>query len=340
MLEHKTEQGAQDIAVSVYCLAYNHENYIRDALEGFVSQKTTFRYEVLVHDDASTDGTADIIREYAERYPDIIRPIYQTENQYSKGIYVTREVIWPRMRGRYVAICEGDDYWTDPEKLQLQYETMEQHPECSICSHYVRMINEETGSLKGYFPGRKFGIGEGILDKTVQMDASLNTVFHVTSVFLRRTVYDRYMGDTPEYARMMPVGDVPLQLFFAKYGQMYFIDREMSVYREGTSGSWTQRIERQREKAILHHEKMRTALVSCKAFYGGEYSEMFDKRLCGCDLEILQLKGGYRALLKVLPKVRYYGGLKMSVKVVACALCPFAEKAWNALGIIREKHRK
>lgn len=81
------------IVVSVYCLAYNHEQYIRDALEGFVRQKTNFRYEVLVHDDASTDNTPAIIREYAQKYPDIIKPIFQTENQYSKGVKILPEII-------------------------------------------------------------------------------------------------------------------------------------------------------------------------------------------------------------------------------------------------------
>ena len=89
------------IVVSVYCLAYNHEQYIRDALEGFVRQKTNFRYEVLVHDDASTDNTPAIIWEYAQKYPDIIKPIFQTENQYSKGVKILPEIIHPKSSGRY-----------------------------------------------------------------------------------------------------------------------------------------------------------------------------------------------------------------------------------------------
>ena len=105
------------IVVSVYCLAYNHEQYIRDALEGFVRQKTNFRYEVLVHDDASTDNTPAIIREYAQKYPDIIKPIFQTENQYSKGVKILPEIIHPKSSGRYIAFCEGDDYWCDENKL-------------------------------------------------------------------------------------------------------------------------------------------------------------------------------------------------------------------------------
>ena len=108
----------KDIKLSIVCTAYNHEKYIRSALDGFVMQKTNFAFEAIVHDDASTDGTADIIREYAKKYPDIIVPIIQTENQHSKKVQITREIIFPMIKGKYIAFCEGDDYWTDPYKLQ------------------------------------------------------------------------------------------------------------------------------------------------------------------------------------------------------------------------------
>lgn len=110
--------------VSICCITYNHKEYIRDALDGFLSQRTDFPYEILINDDASTDGTADIIREYEQKYPEKIRALLQTENQYSKGITNPSGAFnFPRVRGRYVAMCEGDDYWTDPEKLQKQVTT-------------------------------------------------------------------------------------------------------------------------------------------------------------------------------------------------------------------------
>ena len=111
--------------VSICCITYNHAPYIRQCLDGFVMQKTNFTFEVLVHDDASTDDTADIIREYEARYPGIIKPIYQTENQYSQGVNVNRTYNYPRAHGKYIALCEGDDYWTDPLKLQKQVDFLE-----------------------------------------------------------------------------------------------------------------------------------------------------------------------------------------------------------------------
>lgn len=124
---------SKDILVSVVCLSYNHEKYIRDALDGFVMQKTNFGFEVIIHDDASTDNTIVIIKEYAEKYPDIIKPIFEKENQYSKpgGDILGKTIM--ACQGKYLAFCEGDDYWIDPNKLQKQVDYLEEHPECSLC---------------------------------------------------------------------------------------------------------------------------------------------------------------------------------------------------------------
>ena len=106
--------------VSICCLAYNHEKYIRKTLEGFVNQKTNFNYEILIHDDCSTDNTVNIVEEYRKKYPKLIKPIYQKENQHSKGIKISNVYQFPRAQGKYIAMCEGDDYWTDMNKLQKQ----------------------------------------------------------------------------------------------------------------------------------------------------------------------------------------------------------------------------
>ena len=121
------------IMVTIRCITYNHAPYIRQCLEGFVMQKTNFRFEAIVHDDASTDGTADIIREYAEKYPNIIKPIYETENQYSKHDGSIRRILNEHTHGKYVASCEGDDYWIDPLKLQKQVDLLESNPSISLC---------------------------------------------------------------------------------------------------------------------------------------------------------------------------------------------------------------
>ena len=119
--------------VTIRCLVYNHEPYLRQCLDGFVMQKTNFPFEAIVHDDASTDRSAEIIREYAEKYPNIIKPIFETENLYSKHDGSIRKVMYEHTKGKYVAICEGDDYWIDPYKLQKQVDILESNTNIGLC---------------------------------------------------------------------------------------------------------------------------------------------------------------------------------------------------------------
>jgi len=133
--------------VSIWTRAYNHAPYIRKCLEGVLMQRTTFPFEYLVYDDASTDGTADIIREYEARYPDVVKPIYQTENQFSTGKKVSSRLLLPRTQGKYIAKCEGDDYWTDPLKLQKQVDFLETHPDYTICGGMFRELYEGASEL-------------------------------------------------------------------------------------------------------------------------------------------------------------------------------------------------
>ena len=135
-----------DPLVSIRCLVYNHEPFLRQCLDGFVMQQTTFPFEAIVHDDASTDGSAAIIREYAEKYPEIIKPIFETENQNSKYdgslTRIMDAAIHPN--AKYIATCEGDDFWTDPNKLQLQVDFLESHPDYVASSHNFLVYHEDS----------------------------------------------------------------------------------------------------------------------------------------------------------------------------------------------------
>ena len=141
---NQEEKSSKPLMVTIRCITYNHAPYIRQCLEGFVIQKTNFRFEAIVHDDASTDGTADIIREYAEKYPDIIKPIYETENQYSKHDGSLRRIMDAHMHGKYVALCEGDDYWIDPLKLQKQVDFLEANPEYGLVHTYFNYVDTQS----------------------------------------------------------------------------------------------------------------------------------------------------------------------------------------------------
>lgn len=139
-----------EILVSVVCDVYNHEPYLRQCFDGFVMQKTNFKFEVLVHDDASTDKSAEIIMEYTNKYPDIFKPIIQKENQYSKGVGIWKTYQFPRVKGKYVAFCEGDDYWIDSLKLQKQVNILESDASCTMVYSGFNTVNEEGTLLYRY----------------------------------------------------------------------------------------------------------------------------------------------------------------------------------------------
>lgn len=135
------------VLLSICCITYNHENYISQAIEGFLAQKTSFNFEIIIHDDASTDATASIVKKYEQEHPNLIKAIYQKENQYSQGIKPWPNFVFPIARGKYIALCEGDDYWTDPYKLQKQVDFLEANPEYNLTCHRYQTHNETTKTL-------------------------------------------------------------------------------------------------------------------------------------------------------------------------------------------------
>lgn len=250
---------SNDIVVSVYCLAYNHERFIKDTLDGFVNQKARFKYEVFVHDDASTDNTAAIIREYAVRYPEIIKPIFQQENQHSKKIRIVQTYMLPKMSGKYVACCEGDDYWTDPHKLQKQVDILEEYPNCTICFGVVESVNINGGSLNKSHP-EKGRLTEGIIKQKdflrhVAYPAPLRNMFiQLSGCMWRMDVYKEYLCNPPFFRSQFDVGDIPIFLYLGLQGDAYFIDRAVSCYRTMNAGSFMGRTRQNREKFLKHLE--------------------------------------------------------------------------------------
>ena len=219
--------------VSISCITYNHAPYIRECLDGFITQRTNFPFEILIHDDCSTDGTTEIIKEYAGKYPDIIKPMYEEINQYQNG-KPAGSAIWnfPRARGKYIAMCEGDDYWTDPLKLQKQVDFLESHPDYSMCFHSAVVHYENSDKEDHLFSTletREYDIKEN-MDDWIVATASL--------------VYRKSVLESPCYkeyrkSKKFVVGDYPLILSCAKVGRLYCFKEPMSVYRLQPTG-WTQ----------------------------------------------------------------------------------------------------
>ena len=212
---------SNDILVSICCLTYNHGQYIRQCLDGFMMQKTTFPFEVLIHDDASTDRTADIIHEYEAKYPDIIKPIYQKENQYSKGVRISPTFQYPRAKGKYIALCEGDDYWIDPYKLQKQVDFLEDHSEYGLVYARAKCFNQKKQKYEGVL-GRNYVSFENLLRE--------NTIPTLT-VMLRKTLIFQYYNEIDVSKMGWRMGDYPLWLWVAERNKLYFINDVVAVYR-------------------------------------------------------------------------------------------------------------
>ena len=246
-------EDTRPLMVTIQCFTYNHEAYIRQCLNGFIIQETDFRFEAVVHDDASTDGTAAIIREYAEKYPDVIRPIYETENQYSKRDGSLQRIMNSNCHGKYIACCEGDDYWTDPLKLQKQVDFMELHPECSLM-----LSNGE-----GYYSDIDRFILLNPIPVTESRYLTMNEVLlekggliPTASMCLRREMIET----EPKWCLNAPVGDRPLRMWCAINGRVYYDITPMVVYRKSSLGSFTQQVN-------TDHVYARCVLDGMIAFY-------------------------------------------------------------------------
>ena len=218
--------------VSIITVTYNHKNYIRECLDSFLMQKTNFKFEILIHDDASNDGTTEIIKEYEQKYPDIIKPIYETENQFSKGISISRRYNFPRVKGKYVAVCEGDDYWTDSYKLQKQVDFLEANPDYSICFHPVRVIYDGFDMEEQIWP-RDEHIQNGF---TLENLLKYNFI-QSSSIMYRWGFKDKNLWDV--YPDGLLPGDWYMHLLHAKLGKIGYIDEIMSVYRRNPGGIWS-----------------------------------------------------------------------------------------------------
>lgn len=271
--------------VVIRCITYNHEPYIRDALEGFVSQKTNFPFVAIVHDDASTDGTVQIIREYAEKYPDIIKPIFEKENQYSKGNGSLGRIMNEGSEatgGEYVAMCEGDDYWTDPFKLQKQVDFLESHPDHSMCFHAVDILHQDTSEVEMR--------GNRIQDRSYAPDEVLmNWVIPTCSVVMRFEC----ILNIPHHKDFF-VGDNVLWATCLSLGKVMGMHECMGVYRRVGLG-WTARVTKSRTarynsylKWIKHYRAMITSFPKIDA-------SIFERRIIenmasASSIELLSLK--------------------------------------------------
>ena len=246
--------------VAIRCTAFNHERYIRECLDGFVIQKTDFPFVVIVHDDASTDTTAGIIKEYVDKYPDIFFPLFEQENQYSKKLGIVTQVMYEAIKAtgaKYVAICEGDDYWVDPHKLQKQIDFLEANPDYSITFHSAQTVNEtQHPDFSFNLEQRDYSSDETFMDWIVP-----------TASIVMKTDALKPSNDL----RLLN-GDIWFILSALDQGKGYAFKEKWSAYRMQNSGVTINRAVKDgvahRLRFIPHHEYLRETFpkISKKAF--------------------------------------------------------------------------
>lgn len=316
----------EEILVSIHCITYNHEKYISDAIDSFLMQKTDFKYEILIHDDASTDRTAEIILEYEKAYPNLIKPIYQTENQYSRGIPF-EDFNFNRAEGKYIAFCEGDDFWTDPYKLQKQVDYMESHPECSLCVHAGKIVTALGKNIISYnrpHRGSKlFGVSE-----IIEGGGGL----FLTNSMLCLT---GFIKNSPTFVKKAPVSDYPTVINLSLLGKVYYMDGFMSCYRVGDNESWTNRIYSDIEKRKQHYDEITEMLNEINLYTNYKYDEVIAKTIFQNRLSILLEERKFKEIKTGQNKAYYIRlGLKRKLIILLTQYYP------NLLEILKSAKRK
>lgn len=218
----KVEPGAP--VVSICTVTYNAEPFIRDAIESVLKQKVDFEMEFVISDDASTDGTAAVIREYAEKYPNLIRAFVNPKNL---GMNPNFKQAFSACRGKYLAMLDGDDYWTDPDKLQKQVDFLESHPECSFCGTATKIYYQDKDEFEPGHPELPEDDGSvRYFDMTDLYDLWLFWI--PTHSLLMRSEY----VDLPDWLMDSVYGDRAMRLILAMHGKAAYINKTTCVYRK------------------------------------------------------------------------------------------------------------
>lgn len=261
--------------VSIICLTFNQENFICDAIDGFLQQETDFPFEIIIHDDASTDNTSKIVKEYAKKYPNIIKPIFQSENQYQ---HISKNILFlasSYAKGKYIACCEGDDYWIDSKKLQIQISEMQKHPQCATSFHTIIRRYTDTPSkhlaTQKKIGTRVFPIQEVILGG-VKLCPTVSCIFKAS-----------ILDSIPAWLIDAPVADYFIRILGSMQGGALYLDKVMGVYRIASVGSWTEEISSNGHFLHSYFLKMMIAVkeidIHTKHRYSREF-EIIKKKMC------------------------------------------------------------
>lgn len=266
--------------VTVICTTYNQENYIDDAIRGFLIQETDFAFEIIIHDDASTDRTRDIVQGYKSRYPDLIRLIVQNINQYSQGKQIL-SLVSAYAIAAYVAICEGDDFWIDANKLQIQMALLLEHPGIDICFHPVKTIVND-----GVVLDSKNGLNLPVIVKLTDVVAGGGNFMPTASLIVKTAVVS---GMSPWF-HTMPIGDYFIQVYGSLNGAL-FVPQELAAYRLLAANSWTSRMKSNVRLRIANEKKILLGVSCLNKEVGSRFniSKSIDKMRASILLNIIHV---------------------------------------------------
>lgn len=284
----------QEKLVSIICIAYNHEKYIKDTLDGFLMQKTNFPFEIIVHDDASTDNTAQIIKEYAEKYPDLIVPILQTENQYSQKVMIDIDILYPIAKGKYIAFCEGDDFWTNENKLQMQVDFLEKNPDYTACAHNT-IMHDCSGKHKDSLvvnSGNEHDV------KFEEVIWGMQNAYQTSALVVKKEA----LLNVPEFCKNAykhGFGDLPNAIWFTIMGKIRFMPDVMSTYRSMSSdSSWSSNTYTVRKKRMAHINHLIDMFEEIKTHVSDKRIELLNQVILYKKFDLLELGQEYDVMKK------------------------------------------
>lgn len=260
--------------VSICCTTYNHERYIEDSLKGFLAQRTGFPFEIIIHDDCSTDDTGNVISKYAKKYPRIIKTIFQDENQYSQGKR-TSFIAINEAKGNFISICEGDDYWISTSKLQVQVDLLEGNPSLSICFHPAKTLSGVDGKVSD---------GYGYCGDSVKTIPCRDIILKgggympAASIMFRAKVIEDLKIKAPLFL-VFNMTHFFYQIFGSLEGGALYCPISMSVYRSMHEGSWSLKVQQDSSFCIQAAEKYVESVISANKISGHIYDKEFERKV-------------------------------------------------------------
>jgi len=328
-MELEETNKKMNLMVSINCITFNHEKYISKSIDSFLSQVTNFEFEILIGEDCSTDNTRKIVEEYVYKFPNKIKLITSNKNV---GMIKNFERVKENSKGKYIAICEGDDYWTDPYKLQKQVNFMEENPECSMCYHAAEIIDARNNNRLGFtrpynktfiLPSEKLFIGGGHICPTASI------------LYIRKL-----MIKPPNFYYESPVVDHALALVLSNQGKVGYIDQVMSVRNLWVPGSWNTEFqnEQTKNKKITHLNKMIKVLDDFNEYSVEKWRNDVNKNLYSWKVELYILRGNTKPLKnEEIKKIFKKLNKKQQLKIYSILTMP---RLYKKLAILKQQIKK